>query len=131
LRYIQWLNQNPVLQHVQHLNAAKTLYCFDETLFGAERPRNHATSQNALTQCVLNVACSLEAYAAKPLNGKPLKKMSMTTSTMTRLGLKEKHCVNSEPKTFTRMIKLETKVTRANTSFFQFILIEHVLQRAV
>jgi len=74
LRCIYWLNQKLVLQHVALLNAAKTPLSTGETPFGANGPRNCATSLTALTPCASKGGCCREEFAAKPSNGKQLRK---------------------------------------------------------
>jgi len=122
LRCICWLNQKLVLQHVNLLNAQKTLFSTDGILFGAGKPKSNATSQNVHIQCAWKGACCLAEFAVRPSNARPLRKMS-TTSSMIQWNLKGKLYANLETRTSFK-IKTKTKIARVKTrvSIFYFDL---------
>ncbi len=70
----------------------------DVTASGAKTVTNIAMSLNALTQCVINVACCPKESVEKPLNEKPLNETLMTSLKMTQNQevslLKERHYEN-------------------------------------
>jgi hypothetical protein len=71
---IYWLNPNLVLQHATLLNALKTRFFIDATLYGAKTPMKIALLQNALIPCALSEDSCPEEYAVKPSNAKQWKK---------------------------------------------------------
>jgi len=79
LRCICWLNQKLVHHHAHLLSVEKMPRGSDVMASGAKTVTNIAMSQNALTQCALNVVYCHKEFVEKWLNDKPLNETLRTS----------------------------------------------------